>query len=622
MVVGAFRTGFVWIAFSAQVRLLVGMQLATERDQIKNLVRDAADIVEVIGDHVELKKAGAGFTGLCPFHAEKTPSFSVSPQKQLFHCFGCGESGDVFSFMMKYHRFEFPEALQTLAKKYGIDLPEKELSPAEKERLRQRDGLYAANEAASVVYHHVFLHAKWGRVARTYLEHRGVPAEIIDRYRLGYAPEPEQAGWRYIIDQLGAKGLSPQVLEAAGLAVRNDRGGYYDRFRARIMFPLTDMTGRVAAFGGRIIGEGKPKYMNSPESLVFDKSRLLYGLYQHREAIRTQRRALVVEGNFDLLLLAVHGIENVVAPLGTALTRSHIHSLRGYGEEVVLLFDADAAGLKAAMRSIPFFLEEKVEGRVALLPAGYDPDSYVREQGPEGIARLVEMARPLAEFAFDTLVRTYGLTLSGKNRIIGELSPLIAAATDPGQRALMIAHFSEKMGVSPGYFSTEQTVAVRRAGDSVASVASRWQQVSRQERQLIDFLIMYPEYLNELKAAGLEEIVREPLVRRVIDLLEQVKGDAARYPEHLLSVTMNSDERAYIVDLLTREAGAEQYTEKDDPGRHACDEILVWLKSMRRKRTGADLQQRIQEAERLGNIDMLMELMQQKTDIEKKRKGF
>lgn len=598
------------------------MQLATERDQIKNTVKDAADIVEVIGEHVALKRTGVRFTGLCPFHAEKTPSFTVNPQGQFFHCFGCGESGDVYSFLMKYHHVDFPEALQTLARKYGIDLPAKELSEAEKARLRQRDELYAANEAASAVYRQGLLQMKWAKIARQYLEQRGIPAEFIERYRLGYAPEPEQAGWSYLIDRLGDKGLSPQVLETAGLAVRNNRGGYYDRFRARIMFPLVDMTGRLAAFGGRIVGEGKPKYMNSPESPIFDKSRLLYGLYQHREAVRRQRCALVVEGNFDLLLLAVHGIDNVVAPLGTALTRSHIHTLRGYSEEVVLLFDADAAGLKAAMRSIPFFLEEKVEGRVALLPTGYDPDSYVREQGPEAIIRLVEQARPLAEFAFDSLVKKHGLTLSGKSRIIGELSPMLAAAADPGQRALMVAHFSEKMGVSPGYFTGKETVTARKADDMVTNGAHRRQQLSRQEHQLIDFLINYPEYFNELKAAGLEEIVREPLVRRVIALLEKGHEDVCRYPEHLLSAAAHADERAYIVDLLTRGSGAEQDPGIDNPGRYACDEILVWLETIRRKRAGADLQQRIQEAERLGNIDMLMQLMQEKKEIGKKSENF
>jgi len=597
------------------------MTSATSREQIKNLVKDAADIVQVVGEYVELKRAGVRFTGLCPFHAEKTPSFSVNPQGQFFHCFGCGESGDVLSFVMKYHRIDFPEALEMLARKYGIELPRRQLSETEQAQLRQREILYEANEAAVVAYQHCLQHPKLGKSARAYLEQRGAPPEIIDQFRLGCAPDPEQAGWSYLTDQLLAKGLTREALEMSGLAVKNDRGGYYDRFRSRVMFPLTDLTGRVVAFGGRIIGEGKPKYMNSPESPIFDKSRLLFGLYQHREAIRKQRRSVVVEGNFDLLLLAIHGIDNVVAPLGTALTRSHIHSLRGYGDEVVLLFDADAAGLKAAMRSVPFFLAEQVEGRVALLPAGHDPDSYVRAEGPEAIASLVAGARPLAEFAFDTLVREHGLTLAGKNRIIGELKPLLQEAADPGQRALMIAHFCEKLGVSPGYFQIGRTVPDKQPVSEATSVSSGLASLPKQEKQLVDFLILYPEFFGELKEAGLGLLTKEPAVARIIDLLEQVSGDSPGQPEQLLTASLDVRDRAYIVKLLTKNQpfGIEG---QDGCSREMCDFLIGWMRSIQQKRSGADLQHQIQEAERLGNTGLLMELLRQKQEMEKKRTGY
>jgi len=598
------------------------MVFATTREQIKNLVKDSADIVQVVGEYVELKRAGARYSGLCPFHAEKTPSFSVNPQGQFYHCFGCGESGDVFSFVMKYHRMEFPEALKMLAQKYSVELPEPQLSEAEQVHLRQRDLLYAANEAAVAAYQHCLRHPKLGKSARAYLGERGVPLEIIDRYRLGFAPDPGEASWSYVTDQLLAKGLTAEALETAGLAVRKDRGGYYDRFRSRIMFPITDMTGRVVAFGGRIIGDGKPKYMNSPESPIFDKSRLLFGLYQHREAIRQQRRSLVVEGNFDLLLLAVHGIDNVVAPLGTALSRSHIHSLRGYGDEVVLLFDADAAGLKAAMRSIPFFLAEQVEGRVAILPAGHDPDSYVRAEGPEAIASLVAGARPLAEFVYDTLVHEHGLTLAGKNRIIGELKPLISEAADPDQRALMIAHFCEKLGVSPGYFQTGPVVSGKKPMQEPPVGQSGLASLPNQEKDLIDFLILYPEFLSDLKGAGLDRIALQPAAIRLIHLLELVSENAAcLQPEQLLSASLEADERKYIVELLTREPPYEREG-KNDSVRQMCDALIAWLKSSVQKRTGADLLQQIQEAGRLGNTELLMKLMRQKQETEKKRTGL
>jgi DNA primase len=594
------------------------MTLATTREQIKNLVKDSADIVQVIGEYVELKRAGTRFSGLCPFHAEKTPSFSVNPQGQFFHCFGCGESGDVFSFVMKYHRIDFPETLKMLAQKYSISLPEPQLSEAEQAQFRQRDLLYAANEAAVAAYQRCLHHQKLGKSARVYLEQRGVPAEIVDQYRLGYAPDPGEASWSYLADQLLAKGLAPETLEAAGLAVRKDRGGYYDRFRSRIMFPITDMTGRVVAFGGRIIGEGKPKYMNSPESPIFDKSRLLFGLYQHREAIRKQRRALVVEGNFDLLLLAVHGVDNVVAPLGTALTRNHIHSLRGYGDEVVLLFDADTAGLKAAMRSIPFFLAEQVEGRVALLPAGHDPDSYVRAEGAEAIASLVAGARPLAEFAYDTLVREHGLTLAGKSKIIGELKPLIAEAADPEQRALMIAHFCEKLGVSSGYFQTGRTVSGKKLRPESSESPSGLACLSKQEKQVVDFLILYPEFLGDLKGAGLDLLAQSPAIVRIITLLEQVPGQPPFHPEQLLSAPLDAEERAYIVQLLSQNQPFEP-DEKNDYAQRMRDFMISWIQSELQKRTSANLQQQIQEAERLGNIRLRDELVAGLQSVQRKR---
>ncbi|MGD9950304.1 MAG: DNA primase [Desulfobulbus sp.] len=538
------------------------MPLSFSRDQVKATVKDAADIVQVVGEHVELRRAGTRFSGRCPFHDEKTPSFSVNPQGQFYHCFGCGEHGDVFSFVMKFHHMDFPDALKMLAQKFGVDLPERKLSESEQAHLRQRDSLYQANEEAVLVYQQCLRHPKWGKNARVYLEQRGVPQEFIERYRLGYAPDTEQIGWSYLFDQLTAKGGKAEVLEQVGLAVRKERGGHYDRFRSRILFPINDMTGRVVAFGGRILGEGQPKYMNSPESPIFEKSRLLFGLQQHRQAIRQARRALVVEGNFDLLSLVVHGIENVVAPLGTALTRSHIHSLRNYCDEVVLLFDADAAGLKAAMRSIPFLLAERVDGRVALLPVGHDPDSFVREQGPAAVEALVASARPLAEFAFDTLVRDHGLTLTGKNHIVGELRQLLAEAADLEQRELMIAHFSEKLGVSSGYFqgkpggmAAPPPIEGKAKNLSLKGMATR-------DKQLLDFLVLHPEHYPELQAAGMGEVVTHPLA---LEIFTHVGGHAQNgtcQPEDLLVGIENEGVQNYIVELLT---ALPPMTEEDEP---------------------------------------------------------
>ena len=585
------------------------------RDEIKNRVREAADIVQVIGECVELKKAGVRFTGLCPFHAEKTPSFSVNPQGRFFHCFGCGESGDVFSFMMKYHHLTFPDALKDLARRYHIDLPERKLSDADRARMRKREQLYQVNREAANIFHTFLNESDEAAAARKYLQDRGVPQEIADKYHLGYTPPPESAGWKFITSRLQAKKISVVAVEQAGLAVKKESGGYYDRFRDRVLFPIYDLSGREVAFGGRILGEGKPKYMNSPESMIFDKSRLLFGLYQHREAIRNSRTAIVVEGNFDLLLLAVHGIDNVVAPLGTALTRSHIKSLRGYCDEVVLLFDGDSAGLKAARRSIPFFLAEQVEGKVALLPEGHDPDSLVREKGAEGILYLVETAKPLAEFVFSALVQEYGLTLSGKNRIMQELAELIREASDPVQRELMNVHFSEKLGVSPARFKTGVPQIKRPDPWQQGAVVSSFSRLPRKQRQLADFLVIYPEFLEELQQGGLEEVVCEPAVSEIIICLQQLTMDGPFMPEQLLSMLSGKMERQYIADLLMR--GPVEGSDQELQGRELCDELLAWLKTTQRQKDGADLQEQISEAQQVGDTELLLELMRKKQEVTK-----
>ncbi|MFP7753789.1 DNA primase [Thermodesulfobacteriota bacterium B35] len=600
------------------------MAAPDSRDEAKNRVREAADIVEVIGECVQLKRTGSRYTGLCPFHAEKTPSFSVNPQGQFFHCFGCGESGDVFSFVMKYHHMGFPEALETLARRYHIDLPRRRLSDRDKARIRERESLYHVNETAAAIYRQCLESGDRSRGAREYLRQRRVPAEAIARYGLGYAPGPEDGGWDFITRRLQAKKISVADVERAGLAVRRERGGHYDRFRDRIMFPILDMSGRVVAFGGRILGDGRPKYMNSPESAVFDKSRVLFGLFQHRQAIRQSRRALVVEGNFDLLLLAVHGIDNVVAPLGTSLTRSHVRLLRGYCDEAILLFDGDAAGLKAAMRSVPLFLAEQVEGRVAILPEGHDPDSLVREQGPEGIQALVEGATSLAEFVFDSLVRLHGLTLSGKNRIIGELQELVRQSSDPGQRSLMAAHFAEKLGVAPERFlsraGTGRPAAAARGGGEAASREA----IPRRERQVLDFLILYPEYFPELQEAGLEEVVSGKMTCQVIDALKRASAAGSCTPEQLLALLEGEEERSYVTGLLMREPEIDF---DDEEARNMqikamCQELITWIGLFRHRRSGRDLLRRINEAQARGDTALLMELLRRRQEEERKRTGF
>ncbi|MDH3346765.1 MAG: DNA primase [Desulfobulbaceae bacterium] len=591
-------------------------------DEGKNRVREAADIVQVIGEVVELKKAGSSFMGRCPFHGEKTPSFSVHPQRQFFHCFGCGESGDVFSFMMKYHNFSFPDALQELATRFRVDLPKPELSEEDKKRLRQRELIYKANEVAAEIYHAYLLNNREGEGAMAYLAERGVPQWAIESFQLGYAPAPEGNNWRFLADALARKGVTEKTALEAGLVVSKQRGGVYDKFRDRIMFPIRDMSGKVVAFGGRILGDGKPKYMNSPETPVFDKSRLLYGLHMNKDSVRQAKRAVVVEGYFDLLMLSVHGVKNVVAPLGTSLTKKHVHSLRGYCDEVVLFFDGDSAGLRAAMRSVPIFLAEQVNARVALLPDGHDPDSMVREQGTEAVEKLVSDGAPLAEFLFDALVKKYGMTLEGKSHIIGELSNLIKSGTESVQRSLMVSHFSEKLGVKQSHFQAGEPPPALPVPqeDPVFIMEDRGRKpikLSRKQRQLLDFLILYPEFFVELQAAGCEVVLRGHEAEDIINCMKELDTGGNLTPELLVNSLGNAGARDYVAKLLMEESAFSSPESGEEWARGMCDELIEWLKSFLQTQSSKELQEQIAEAQRRGDTALLMELLKRKQEMRK-----
>ncbi|NVM57965.1 MAG: DNA primase [Desulfobacterales bacterium] len=386
-------------------------------------VRNAANIVDVISEYVALKKAGKNFLGLCPFHAENRPSFTVSQEKQIFHCFGCRQGGNVFTFVMQYHNLSFPEAVRSLAQKYGIEIPTREMSPSQRRKLEEKERLFQLNQEAADYFKGVLLESPLGKRGRDYLTRRQMAAQVIDRFGLGYAP----GGWSNLVQYFSGKGVSLNDVEMAGLVIAKKGGGYYDRFRGRVIFPICDIHERVVGFGGRSLDDSLPKYLNSPETPVYHKSRTLYGLHVAKERSRQPGSVFTVEGYFDLLALHCHGIKNVVATLGTALTQEHVRILKGYAEQVILVFDSDEAGMKAAERSLPLFKEEKVDARIMILPEGKDPDSYVFEVGGDGFGQRAERALDLIEFLVVSAVKKYGLSPEGKIRIVEALKGRSAA---------------------------------------------------------------------------------------------------------------------------------------------------------------------------------------------------
>lgn len=602
------------------------MRYQESREDVAAQVKEQADIVKIIGECVSLKKSGARFLGLCPFHGEKTPSFTVHPAQQFFHCFGCGESGDVFNFMMKYYHLDFFSALKELARRYQIVLPEKPRSAEDEKRAKKHQLLYDVNKKAADIYRKYLLEAPGAETARGYLDSRGVVSEIQEKFHLGYAPSTETMGWEFLGRQLGSE--EKQLAEELGLLVRKEgKGGTYDRFRDRILFPIFDIGGQILGFGGRILGEGQPKYMNSPESPIFSKSRSLLGLYQQKDSLRQMRRVVLVEGNFDLISLVQRGCGNVVAPLGTALTREQVRLLKRYVTEATLLFDGDAAGTKAAVRAVPHFLAEQMTGRVALLPEGHDPDTFVREEGLPALQKLFDKAESLPEFVLAQLIKEHGLSLDGKTRIVEGLQPLLEAASSALQRSLIIAHFSEKLGVP-----AQQMEKLIGGGSGQQEVQSLKNEKPREghiaplasaQRQLISFMVFYPQYFTSLAESGLRECLAGSIGEVLFLQMQALLSSRSEVePEELLSALPEGAERNLVADLLLKATERNGGNALSATPEEELADLLEWLKRFQLQRASENLQRQIATIGTVGDGVELHRLVMEKHEIDRQIQGL
>lgn len=404
-------------------------------------VRDATDIVALISNYLTLKKSGKGYQGLCPFHADNSPSFYVNPNTQLYYCFGCQKGGNVFNFLMEMEKMSFIEAVEFLAEKAGIALPR---SQVDDRREKEREALYFVNRwAANLFYKNLF--SQNGKAALEYLKSRGISHEMIKTFGLGYSlPE-----WDGLIRQAQKDSVSTEILFKAGLVIKRDAGGYYDRFRGRIMVPIIDLYKKVLGFGARrLIEDDSPKYINSPETPIYQKGQILFGLYQSRDAIKQQDQAILVEGYFDLISLFQAGIRNVVATSGTALTAAQARLIRRFTENVILLYDADTAGSLAAMRGADIFLDEGLEVKIVTLPAGHDPDSYVRQRGVDYFKQVLSFAKPIIKFKIETMSRMLDLSTSqGKSKLIDSLLETIIRIKDSIKQNLALKEVAEHFGL-------------------------------------------------------------------------------------------------------------------------------------------------------------------------------
>lgn len=414
------------------------------KEQLISDVKENNDIVAVVSEYVNLKQRGRSFTGLCPFHSEKTPSFTVSREKQLFHCFGCGAGGDVITFIMRIENLTFGAALRFLAERAGIQLPAFQLSPTGRKHREERERLYRLNAFAAAFYQKILWQTKTGEKAVAYLEARGITRATAEKFGLGYAP-PQ---WTALVGLFRKKGIALTEAEKAGL-VCGGGDGFYDRFRDRLLFPITNPRGQIIGFGGRLLGDGQPKYLNSPETLVYQKGRSLYGLAEAREGIRRRGQVIVVEGYMDVLQAHQQGIDEVVASSGTALTPEQVRLLKRYSDRVLIAYDADAAGQAATIRGLDLLAAAGVQVRVVRLPVGEDPDSLLRKEGAAGFRRYIAESVDLFTFKLEFILAKEDVTTpAGKARAVQRVFSLLTQVKDGILRETYLKQTAAVVGVS------------------------------------------------------------------------------------------------------------------------------------------------------------------------------
>jgi DNA primase len=470
-------------------------------EEIKNRV----DIVELASEYLTLKKAGRNFVGLCPFHQEKTPSFTVNREKQIFYCFGCGQGGNAITFLMKISGKSFPEAIKDLAQKTGVVLPPPRLTSKEsRENESLREKITALNLRAAQHFARN-LYSPAGKEARLYLQNRELTEDTTKKFRLGYAPD----SWSSLADYIERSGVPLKLAEQAGLLIPGKEGKFYDRFRGRLIFPIENIFGEVVAFGGRILDKGEPKYLNSPESPVYIKGKNLYGLNKTKDEIRRNGFALIVEGYFDLISLVNAGVGNVVATLGTALTREHLELLRRYTVDIVALFDPDTAGRKALDRSLELFLEMRMKARVLILPGNCDPDDYIKKFGKDNLESLISRAQPLSDYYIENVIGG-GKTFEDKREMIKTAMEFINKISDQKEKALFIKRIAEKTGINEELLIRElprteiKHIRTKPRHDINADTV---------ELHLIQLLLEYPQKIIQAEKENILSYFLQPKVK-------------------------------------------------------------------------------------------------------------
>jgi len=562
-------------------------------------VKQQADIVRVIGEYVRLKKAGQNFVGLCPFHNEKTPSFAVHPVRQMYHCFGCGVGGDVFKFVMEMEKLEFMDAVRAVAEKCGIPVPQrKPRSPAERREQSQRKVLLELHRDAAEFFQRQLKSSAEGGVALGYLEDRGLDRATIEQFGLGYAPSGGDALLRHVRGKYAEK-----LVEASGLVSRDPSGRLYDRFRRRIIFPIANDAGRVVAFGGRALGDEPPKYLNSPETIIYSKSGVLYHFDRAKETIRQRGFAVMVEGYMDAIAVARAGVSNVVASCGTSLTELQIRLLGRFTRRVVMNYDPDTAGQAATERSLALLLEQGFDARVLRLPGGADPDKFIRERGAEVYQKLLAEAPAFLDYLIERAPTAAGMDLNtaeGKLRAVNFLLPYLQKLPDRLLRSEWASRVAERLKIDePVLRDTLRKAAAERRSEVKVRPELAPPSAKPAERRLIQLLAEGEGFRQRLATELREAAVHRGLAtEKLFEAMIEACLLGERPDPVALAETLEPPERRLLYDVLFEPAAEPTWDEA-----WSC---LTALRRLRLESELADLQRKIEAGPTAGELRDLM----------------
>jgi DNA primase len=545
-------------------------------------VASAADIVQVISGYIDLKKAGKDYRGLCPFHGEKDPSFYVSPQKAIFHCFGCAAGGSVFNFIMRIENVSFVESVRLLAQRYGITLPSIVT--------RGEDGgeklkLFKIMESGQV-YFHESLHAN-SEIAE-YLANRGVPENWFDRIGFGFAPDT----WDGMYKHLSRLGINMRDAAGLGIVRQRDSGGYYDYFRSRVMIPIRDLNGNVIAFGGRAYGKAEPKYLNSPESTLFHKRSTLYGLDTARDSIRSEGTVILVEGYFDQISLRIRGLENVVAPLGTSLAVEQVKLLKRYTTDVITVFDGDEAGLRAVRRSIPLFLAEGMEPRCVVLKQDKDPDEAVQNRGIEEFRRILTEAVPIIDFFLNDLQERYNLSgIQGRNLALEESLPLLREIADSKERDYLIERFASRLRVREDRIKRLVGAASlpQRQRNTNNQENRSVQPVSDMEKNVVRGMLLRDGFIETVIASGLIKDLEDPFLRSLAERMVAYRKETGNFESRSFCSSLDDQKCASTVAGWLEPRPEDDDLRPEVDGDRVIDESVDRLKLRRLERRKSEI---------------------------------